>query len=73
MSEKKPIFSAEDIEQMARSYGKPPSASLRKKVMDKIDAIDRDIARGKTIEPPAPEGKSKQKRKGPGGRGSIGD
>lgn len=40
--EKEPLFTGEDIEQMARSFGRPPPESLTKKVMAKIDEIDRE-------------------------------
>ena len=42
-----------DIERLARDFGKPGSESLRKKVFDRIDEIDREVALGKR--PPLPE------------------
>ena len=45
MSEdKEPLFTEKDVEQMARSFGRPPPESLTKKVMAKVDAIDREAA-----------------------------
>ena len=43
----------DDIERIAQDFGKPGPESLRKKVMDRIDEIDREVALGKR--PPLPE------------------
>lgn len=46
-------ITADDIERIAQDFGKPGPESLRKKVMGRIDEIDREVALGKR--PPLPE------------------
>ncbi len=68
MSEPKAPLTGEDVELIAKTFGQKPSDSLRKKVMEGLDRIDDQIAKG--IDPRQP---TQEKSRTPEGRGGIGD
>ncbi len=71
MDKPKNTITDADVELIAKTFDQKPSEPLMKKIMEGLDRVDADIARGilpRTVEPP-----SKERRRGPKGRGGIGD